>query len=368
MTKQEHDQKFFDLICIGSLNTDLICSNSRRYSIQGSSIEFITSKFEYGTENKISDTEIDSILSLVPIDQFEVSYGGSAFNTLHAAVTANPKIKSAYLGVAGNSMIDGFDFQRKLQELEVDTSYVKCVPEKKTGMCISLVNEGERTLLTNPGVNINIKDFLLDNFKNITMFLSRSRFIHLTSFFVDDISKILFDLLSIVKRINPLITISFDPGHYWIVNMNKHIESLISISDILFLNDREFQILSHRRKDDDDLLSATKIFNQYRLPESSLLILLKRYNEIKTFFKIQESIVMSKIHNDYLPTEKIEDSTGAGDVFAAGFLLGSMLPWININARVKLGLDLVKLKLAAIGSESFLKNRSVYQNFLNSLN
>ncbi len=71
-------------------------------------------------------------------------------------------------------------------------------------------------------------------------------------------------------------------------------------------------------------------------------------------FHAYEKRIVQKIHRNVdLAGEVIEDATGAGDVFAAGFLTSMLVPGFEAIHGVELGLRMARSKLLSTGTSNF---------------
>ena len=132
----------------------------------------------------------------------------------------------------------------------------------------------------------------------------------------------LANILREAKVQNPWLQISFDPGYDWVRRIKTGdngdpIKSIMELSTYLFLNMGEFQLLGSDTELQGDLEIAEDIFGH--LSSQTILILLKKYDEIRVFHRLHNRVMQVRfLNNEPLVTKDIEDATGAGDVFAAG--------------------------------------------------
>lgn len=355
----------FDLIGIGALNLDCVASKTRVLSLQPSIADALSHKFEHKTERPVSEEEIKLTLSQMGISTFETFLGGSAFNTIHTIAAVNPGLRLGYVGVAGNTGVSGLDFVDAMKHFGIDTKYVKTVPGQKSGVCISYMAADERSLLTYPGVNKEMSEHLKENHENIITYLSQAKIIHVTSLFDDKSPDLLLQLLRDVKRLNPWVKISFDPGYHWIKYITPAISGVLKSADFLFLNNKEFEILGHYRPGSQDIDVARTIIDLCQSDE--LIIILKQYDSIKLFYQIQGRMMVLSYSNVVLPSKDIEDAAGAGDIFAGGFLTAMLVPGMEIRHGVDLGLRLVRSKLLVAGSKSFHTFPAIFSELINEI-
>lgn len=354
-----------DIVGIGALNVDFIATRERLLGLQADLIPEVSSRFEHGSEINVKEAEIDDTLRQMGMGAFEVFLGGSSFNTIHSIAHTNPGLRIGYVGIAGNADPAPQSFIQAMQSLRIDTSFVLSRDDVTAGRCVSYISEGERSLLTTPGVNLAFANFLSDNRKQILDYITSAKLVHVTSFLDPDSPRLVSELLKKAKKRNPWLKLSFDPGHVWIANQDESVLNLLKIADYVFLNNREFLTLGHHRPGTNDLNVARQIFRLCN--DSSLLIVLKRYDSIALYYKIQGRILGRTFPNQFLTQDVIEDATGAGDIFAAGFLVAILVPGMEYGHGVELGLRLVRTKLLVPGYKCFSTYSSIFTGMVDEI-
>ncbi len=167
---------------------------------------------------------------------YETFLGGSSFNAIHSLSSMNQSFRLGYVGVSGFSGIPGMDFHKQFKQFHIDSQFVSRASKLRAGVCISYIDEDERSLLTFPGANTQMADFLSENYKEILDYITQSKIIHLTSFFDNRTPIVLSKLLKDAKNKNPWLKLSFDPGHHWTKSPSSKIKKILKYTDILFLN------------------------------------------------------------------------------------------------------------------------------------
>ncbi|HTU20756.1 MAG TPA: PfkB family carbohydrate kinase [Gemmataceae bacterium] len=366
MNNRGRDEKHRDLLGIGALNVDYIATRERLLRIDPGTRSEFSDRFEHGTERPVDEEEINLTLAQMGAPAFEIHLGGSSFNAIHALASLRPGLRLGFIGVAGHSGQEGApSFEDWFANHRVDDRFVSREPESRAGTCISYINEGERSMLTCPGVNVLMGQFLSDQFEAVRDYVAHSRMVHITSFFDDVTPGVLARLLQEAKRINPWLRISFDPGHHWVAHKRREIQPILKCTDYLFLNDREFKILGHHRPGVFDKQVAGFIFNQ--CSGTSVLLVLKRYDHIALFTRLDGRILEHRYANVVLTPDQIEDATGAGDVFAAGFAAGMLIPGLELKHGINLGLRLVRAKLLTGGTSAFHTFPAILRDFLDDV-
>jgi sugar/nucleoside kinase (ribokinase family) len=351
-----------DVIGIGAINVDYIATRERLLHLDADAREDLRKQFEHGDERAVSESELESALRTIGAEQFETCLGGSSLNVIQAIAALNCGFRLGYVGVCGNDLEHNVDFAHWSDANQIDTQWVRYAREGRPGRCVSFISQGERSLLTNPGVNVQMASHLEDNFEPILSYITQAKLVHVTSFLDDKTPKILFRLLAEAKNRNPWLRISYDPGHTWVVRHDKDIQELYRLSDYLFLNDREFKTLGHWFPGMQDNTVAQNIMR--RCDRKTSLLVLKRYDSIGMFYHFHDQLVSWGYDNVVLEPDSIEDATGAGDVFAAGFLAGIQIPGFAFGDAIQVALKLVKAKLLSAGTRSFYKFPSIFAEFV----
>lgn len=226
------------------------------------------------------------------------SGGGSAANTVYAL--AKMGFITGYLGRVGSDA-EGEFLIRELESVGVDTRGVT-KGRGKTGLCIAVVDrEGERKLLIFPNEN---EKLTLKEFNQVIPY--NTRFLHLTSLIGSNPLKV---QMSVVKSLSPDVKISFDPGEIYARRGIQDLQFLIKKSYMIFAGKREIEILTGK-----DYGGGVEKLKEYA--EGVVCKLGKGGTHV--FWK-DENFQMPSL------SVKSVDTTGAGDVYAAGFIAGLIL-------------------------------------------
>lgn len=341
------------------MNVDYIASRGRLLARQQDLISEQSARFEHGVERHVNDEEVDATLAQMGADSFEVFLGGSAFNTINAAAHLLSGLTFGYVGVAGNVGHTQRSFHQELRSLSVDTSLLGKSPHM-AGRCISYISDGERSLLTTPGANNQIYTHLQSYKSKLLKYLSAAKIVHLTSLFDDKSPELLVEIVGAAKKKNPWLKVSFDPGHEWVKARKPWLFHMLALSDYVFLNNREFEELGHHRPGTPDTKIASNIIES--CGSTTVLIVLKKYDSICIFYKLQGRLLRRRFENSVLGADVIEDATGAGDIFAAGFLTGLLIPGMEISHAVELGLTMARSKLLVEGYTCFPRFPAIFRN------
>lgn len=334
-----------DVVGIGALNIDLLATIATG-TFEGSNQ---IGGVEPGTEAAVEESAINNVLGVLGAESVAASAGGSAFNTLFALANIETDLALGYIGVAGRSPVRGLDPVRDLKNLSVNVSAIAAVPDALSGVCLSVTTDGERTLLTHAGANLLMPEYLEKHFEDLTSYLVRARIVHVTSFLDATSALWLGRLIVEVKRRDPSVIVSFDPGHVWCQEKPEGFAELIHLSDFLYLNTREFAEVAENLLEDPES-QARSILDM--IDSSDAQILVKRPSGITCYRRDQNSVRTDYFDHEELQSHEVKDATGAGDIFAAGLLAVIAHSPSDTELGARLGMKLAKYKLQLVGSLS----------------
>lgn len=296
----------FTIIGVGSPIVDAIAQVENRF------VEQIDG--DKGGMVLVDATTIKTLIDSLPEAPIKAP-GGSAGNTLFTLARLGNH--TSFLGKTGNCS-EGEFYRQQFAQLGGDSSRFK-IGDQANGQCLSLVTpDGERTMRTNLGAamtlapeEISTTDFEGCNHAHIEGYLLFNE-------------ALMMRVLTSAKEAG--CTISLDLASFEVVNATKEIlpDILNDYVDIVFANEEEAE-------------AFTGIQDDYRAMAKKLT----RYCDI--------AAVKVGAHGSYIAHEgavtkvepmhaaKVIDTTGAGDLWASGFLHG----WSN---------NLSLTKAASIGS------------------
>ncbi len=257
-------------------------------------------RLEAGREIQGSEEEFQHLLSLLDRQgRFKGrSGGGSAANTIFAL--SRMGFNTAFIGKVGEGE-DGDFLIQSLEAGEVDIRWVR--RNHKSGVCLIIMDKSQdRSIFMRPNAN----DTLCADEIDVGLF-SRSRLLHITSFG----GKLPMEAQkAALEHLLPHGKMSFDPGEIYARRGLKEIRPFIERCSVLFVTDKEVALLTSMgfERGCRNLLSYG--------PD---VVVCKRGKE--------GSSVLTREAAFMVPAEGVEvvDTTGAGDVYDAGFLAGMIL-------------------------------------------
>ena len=224
------------------------------------------------------------------------SSGGSAANTIHGL--AHLGIKTGFVGKIGHDNLSRF-FEQDMKQNSIKPILFHDLEE--TGRSIALVSpDSERTFATFLGASISLteEDISSDIFKGFHHF-------HVEGYLVQN-KKLIKKALRLAKS-NGLI-VSFDMASYNVVAENvEYIEALIKeYVDVVFANEQEAEVFT-AKKSKEAFRELSRVCDIAVMKMGLNGSLVRRGGEEHKIGIIDVNTI---------------DTTGAGDLYAAGFLYG----------------------------------------------
>ncbi len=249
-----------------------------------------------GSMQLIDETTLEKIQDETLLLNKHIATGGSAANTIISL--ARLGVNVGFIGKIGNDSVGEF-FNGDLFENGVLTflSY-SMLP---SGRCYVLISpDSERTMCTYLGAaaNLQANDLKINMFKGFDI-------LHIEGYLVND-QNLLLAAARLAKRAK--MKISIDLASYNVVedNLSFLTDFVEQYVDIVFANEKEAFVFTKQRNEK----AAEKIGNLCKI---AILKVGRR-----------GSYIYSKGHCTHIPSVKVNsiDTTGAGDLYAAGFLYG----------------------------------------------
>lgn len=318
-----------DIIGFGAINLDLI------YEVKDKKI--IEEFRNY--ETHISDKEFNSLKKFLnqKAELKSKSAGGSAANTVYAL--AKMGFKTGYIGKVGKD-ITGKHLLKNFSPVNI--SQIRY--GKKSGTCIVLVNDSDRLIFVLPNSNDTLR------FEEIDLDYARNtKFLHLSSF----LGELPFETQKkLVKEIpKNACRLSFDPGQCYAERGLKALLPIIRHTEVIFPSEGEIKSLTGKN---------------YK--EGSQELLNYGVKIVACTRGVKGSYVISKNEEYEIPADpeiKPVDPTGAGDVYAAGFLAGLLLN-LPLKKCGQLATKLAEISITGYGRSKY-PDRNSFKLIVDSL-
>ena len=259
-------------------------------------------KIKKGVMNLISSDRSKELLKKIKVSK-KVA-GGSAANTIVGLSQLG--LDTSYIGKVNNDLLGKF-FTDELNNNHVTYNNLNNIifNNLATGHCIVLVTpDGERTMNTYLGIT----EFLSKDDLDIDI-LNNSEWLYLEGYRYDGVdSQLAFELaINETKKSRGKIALSLSDPFCVDRHRKKFLDIIENGIDLIFCNEKELMSLT----EESNLNSALKKCTEY---------------SCEVVCTVAEKGVMIKKEVSWInvPTDrvKIVDTTGAGDLFATGYLYG----------------------------------------------
>jgi sugar/nucleoside kinase (ribokinase family) len=332
-----------DIIGFGALNVDYIAGASRLSERADERITESTARFEWNREGPVNEQAIAMAIRNLGAASLSHSLGGSAWLAIFTLAQMRVGIGLGYIGMLGRIETPGLSFIDQMDELGIAHDWVGRSPEQLCGLCLSYIDDTDRVMLTHPGANYEMCRYIKENFDELAQYIALARYLHVTSFLDESTPRQVLRVLDRAKKINPDLRISFDPGFDWAQHPSEDVEGLLALTDLLFLNYREFKALGRYSHGEPDEAIARKILQ--RCTDGCTVFVTKRYDFTESFHSAAGDVAVQTFRlRQPLHESELEDATGAGDVFAAAVLSCLTSKRLKIELGAFLGLSLAQCK------------------------
>ncbi|MDP4282435.1 MAG: adenosine kinase [Bacteroidota bacterium] len=249
-----------------------------------------------GSMQLVDKKRHDSILNFFNQHDKKLAAGGSAANTIHGMAKLGAPV--GYMGVIGEDEMGGF-FVQDMINAGVEPHMIHS--ETETGVAITLITpDSERTFATYLGASVELKPSDVREFN-----FSRYQVLHIEGYQVQN-HELIETAVHMAHQAG--LEISVDLASYNVVEENRDfLESLIrQYVDIVFANEDEAKALTGKepREALNDIAEMCRIAVVKTGGKGSMVKSGNEYHEIGV-----------------IPVKPI-DTTGAGDLYASGFLFG----------------------------------------------
>lgn len=300
-------QKDIQLTGIGNALLDI--------EVEVSDQEIANLNFQKGTMALVDSARQNEIFEKLGNRTTHQSSGGSAANTVIAFSSFGGK--AAYKTILGHDKMGDY-YAKEFQDLGIilDAPRLKEAP---TGTCTVLIStDSERTLCTNLGANATYgRQYVNDEI------IKRSEWIYIEGYKLTEQSgtEAIFHAIDIAKKYDTKIAFTFSDK--FIVDVFRTgLDHVFNNADLIFCNELEAKSFTNT----DDSSDAVNKLLAYK--DKSFAITLGAEGSIIRYngadFRIKAYPV------------KAIDSTGAGDMYAAGVLYG-LINWNDVNKAGHLG-------------------------------
>ena len=304
------------ILGIGNAIVDVICKIDEEFLTKNNLIK--------STMKLVNEDEFKKILSNLKIEK--TIAGGSVANSIVGL--SQLKNEVSFIGKVNEDKL-GNEYEKSLIDVKVKYCYNKKKEDTPTGTCLILITpDSERTMCTFLGIAGKISPNDIDE-----NFVKQSEIVFLEGYLWDEGEpKAAFDkALMISKKSAMSLSDKFC--------VDRHKKSFFDLVnnklDIIFANEQEIMELIDAKTFDDVVMFGKNL--------NKLLVVTR---SDKGSVAISRSEVVETESQKNL---KIIDLTGAGDLFAAGFLHG-VINDLSIKESLKKGTDMASKIIQKIGA------------------
>jgi len=312
--------KKYDIVGIGNAIVDLISEVDDSYLKKNKIIKGSMSLVDYDLANRMSN-EVNIIRTIS---------GGSVANSIVSIAQQN--LKTAFIGKVNKDEL-GEKFSQGLKKEKVEFQITKSSTNKYTARCVILVStDAERTMNTYLGISQELTEEDID-----LSIIENSSILYLEGYLwdLDNAKKAIKKSISAAKSSGTMVALSISDA-FCVNRFREEFLDLINNStDLIFANESEIKSLYET---------------------SELDIAIKKCQKTNKIFAVTLGEKGAKIiHKDEIVNikaekiDKLVDTTGAGDLFAAGFLT-EYIRTRDLESSGKLGVKMASIIIQQFGA------------------
>ena len=283
--------KKYDVVGIGNAIIDLIAEVDDSFLEKNNITKGGMSLVDYDLANKIGE-EVKIVKTIS---------GGSVANSV--VCIAQQGLKTAFIGKVNEDEL-GYEFKNGLQKEEVDFKFIPSLAKNYTARCIILVTpDAERTMNTYLGISQELSEDDVD-----MEVIASSSILYLEGYLWDLTDAKNAIKQSIIKAKESSTMVAFSVSDAFCIDRfrDEFIDLVKKSADIIFANESEVISLFQSKSLEEAVQECQNINKIFAITLGSKGAMIVKENEII-------EISPEQIDN-------LVDTTGAGDLFAAGFL------------------------------------------------
>ncbi|CAI2373723.1 unnamed protein product [Moneuplotes crassus] len=282
----------------------------------------------FGAPGDVSEDQLPVFKDLEAAPDYMEMPGGSAINTIRAINFMMKKHLDKtnsvlYFGTIGKDeeagrikgLLDEEGIQYKFNEQK----------DKFTGRCAVMVIEGERTPISNCGVN---NFYQTQHFRDNMHLLSESDVFYVEGFFVSSNYEAITLAYKYAEENEKVFTFNLC-GEHWIENWTDKFIEILPYCDMLFGNYNEFKTLATLMgityETKEEMLNKISSYKKNKENKRVVLMSMDKEGALLDEYDFEKDTHLQVFEESELLTkEQVVDTCCAGDTFIGGFFYGHL--------------------------------------------
>jgi len=312
--------KKYDIVGIGNAIVDLIAEVDDIYLKKNTITKGSMSLVDYDVVDRISN-EVNIIRTIS---------GGSVANSIVSISQQN--LKTAFIGKVNQDEL-GEKFSEGLKKEKVEFKITKSSTNKYTARCIILVStDAERTMNTYLGISQELTEEDIDS-----SIIENSSILYLEGYLwdLDNAKKAIKKSILAAKNSETMVSLSISDAFCVDRFREEFIDLINNSADLIFANESEIKSLYETSELDvaiNKCQKTNKIFAVTLGDKGAKII----YKDVVVNIKAEK-------------IDKLVDTTGAGDLFAAGFL-AEYIKTQDLESSGKQGVKMASIIIQQFGA------------------
>ena len=319
MVMQKKNKKY-DIVGIGNAIVDLIAEVDDSYLKKNTITKGSMSLVDYDVANRIGN-EVNIIKTIS---------GGSVANSIVSIAQQN--LKTAFIGKVNQDEL-GEKFSQGLKKEKVEFKITKSSTNKYTARCVILVStDAERTMNTYLGISQELTEEDID-----LGIISNSSMLYLEGYLwdLDNAKKAIKKSISAAKSSETIVAFSISDAFCVDRFREEFIDLINNSADLIFANEAEIKSLYETSELDTAIKKCQETHKIFAVTLGDKGAKIINKNKI---VNVEAEVI-----------NKLVDTTGAGDLFAAGFL-SEFIRTQNLESSGKQGVKMASKIIQQFGA------------------